>query len=69
MFKSNIADLMKDKELTVRALVKETGLSLQTVTNARDERIASCSLKTLWSIADALGCRVKDLFEETKTKG
>jgi DNA-binding Xre family transcriptional regulator len=64
VFKSNLADKMKKQEVTVRELVKQTGLSLQTVTNARGEKISSCSLKTLAKIAKALGCAVKDLFDE-----
>ncbi len=64
MFTSKVPEMMKERGLTVRALVEQTGLSLQTLTNARDERIASCSLKTLAVIAVALSCKVKDMFDE-----
>ncbi|MCF8106625.1 MAG: helix-turn-helix transcriptional regulator [Desulfohalobiaceae bacterium] len=44
---------------------KLSGLSQVTILRAREDRgIRSCSLMTLWKIAQALGCEVKDLFEE-----
>jgi len=64
MFVSKVTDKMKEKGITVREMVKQTDLSLQTVTNARDKRIAACSLKTIAKIAKALGCKTKDLFDE-----
>lgn len=61
---SKVKTLMTEKNVTVAGMMTLTGLSNETVMRARDLRIESCSLRTLVSIAGALGCRVKDLFEE-----
>lgn len=62
--KSNVKILMKEKGVTILALADECGFSSRTIQKARDERIESCTLRTLAAIASALGCQVKDLFEE-----
>lgn len=63
--KSKVKILMKERGVTVRKLREEHGLNFQTVTNAGDDRkIRKCQLGTLEKIAHALGCRVKDLFDE-----
>jgi len=63
--RSNLRGLMKEKDVTVRWVSKQSGAAIQTVMNARDDKkILSCSLGKLQAIAQALGCRVKDLFEE-----
>lgn len=49
---------------TVQGLADKTGLSPQTIMRARGSRVGTCTLNTLATIAGALGCRVKDLFEE-----
>lgn len=64
MIKSNLKDIMKEKGLTVRQFVEMTGLSSATITNARNGRMTKCRLQVLVVIADALGVKVKDLFEE-----
>lgn len=65
MVASNIGTLMRQRKKTIRSLAKETGLATLTITRARDGRIAECRLSTLALIAQALGCGIKDLFEET----
>ena len=63
--KSNIKTLMENQGMTLRGLMAETGLANKTVLNARaHDRIENCTLRTLRKIAQALGCQVKDLFEE-----
>lgn len=49
---------------TVRGMAEKTGLALETIMRARGQMIGRCTLDTLATIAGALGCRVKDLFEE-----
>ncbi len=56
---------MEKKGVTLRALEDKTGLNHVTILRSRDnEKILGCQLRTLLVIAQALGCRVKDLFEE-----
>lgn len=67
--KSNVRELMEKKGITLRALEDRTGLNHVTILRARDdEKIEGCQLKTLRKIAEALGCQVKDLFEEDMEK-
>jgi len=62
--KSNVKTIMKDQGATILGLADEAGVSQRTIQKARDERIESCTLRTLATIAKALDCTVKDLFEE-----
>ena len=55
---------MNDQNMTIRELVKITGVSSATIQKARDERIEHCRMGSLKKIADALGVKVQDLFEE-----
>jgi len=64
MFTSKVKGLMKSKGKTVRELSQETGIAPRTIMRARGDMIGRCTLDTLATIAGALGCRVKDLFEE-----
>lgn len=64
MIASQVKEIMEDQGVTMRELVSRTGLSMQTVNRARGDMIGRCTLDTLAAIAGALGCRVKDLFEE-----
>lgn len=66
MFTSNIKKLMEGKGKTFEDIVKDSGLSRQTIYKARqDESIAECRLSTLGKIAIALGVKTKRLYEET----
>lgn len=64
MITSKVKNTMEEKDMTVRGLAERTGLALETIMRARGDMIGRCTLDTLASIAGALGCRVKDLFEE-----
>ena len=62
---SLVAQLMKKRGLTVRTIADMTGLSTRTIQNARID-ISSCQLRTLTKIADALGVKVEELFEQVE---
>jgi len=64
MITSNLRNLMEAKQMPVRELIEKTGLAKGTINRARGQMIGRCTLDTLATIAGALGCRVKDLFEE-----
>jgi len=64
MLKSKVKPAMSDANVTMRALVAKTGLSMQTVNRARGPMIVRCTLETLATIAVALGVKIKDLFDE-----
>lgn len=64
MVKSNLKEIMEKKNVTVRGLAEGTELSTRTIQKARDERIESCTLKTLGAIAEILGVKIKRLFDE-----
>ena len=64
MITSNVGKIMQEKGFTYIMLQEVTGLSAQTVTHARSDKIRNCRLYTLEAIADALGVGVKDLFED-----
>jgi len=67
MFTSKIKEAMKNKGITIRDLVAETGLSSKTINKARqDDNIAECRLSTLGRIAQALEVGTKDLYYEDK---
>jgi DNA-binding Xre family transcriptional regulator len=61
---SKLSILMADQKMTIRDLVKKTGISSATIQKARDNRIEQCRVGSLKKIAEALGVRVQDLFEE-----
>jgi len=64
MITSNLKKIMGEKGVTIRAMVLATRLSDMTVIRARREQISQCRLATLAVMAEHLGCKVKDLFEE-----
>lgn len=64
MIRSNIKKIMEEKRVTIRSLIRETGLSDMTILRARRAQISQCRLCTLEIIAQSLGCKVKELFEE-----
>jgi len=64
MITSNVRKLMEDKGVTIRDMVEKTGISDKTILRARCSRINECRVYTLETIANYLGCKVKDLFEE-----
>lgn len=69
VFISNIKKLMEEKKVTVRTIAEQANLSKQTVLTARtDEGITECRLSTLGKIADALGMKTTQLYEEKKAE-
>ena len=66
MFVSNVRKLMEDKGKTFQDVVKESGLSRQTIHKARqDGGISECRLSNLGRIGAALGVKTKRLYDET----
>ena len=65
MVRSNVKKIMKRKNVTIRSLAAESGLSDRTILRARSPHIVQCRLYTLHTIARPLECQVKDLFEES----
>jgi DNA-binding Xre family transcriptional regulator len=56
---------MDQKRITISKLVELSGVSDHTILRVRrTKRIGECKLNTLEKIAQALKCKVKDLFEE-----
>jgi DNA-binding Xre family transcriptional regulator len=65
MLRSRIDYILLEKRIKVGDLTERSGLAKETVLRARkDETLPSCSLRTLEAIAQALGVKVKDLFDE-----
>ncbi|CAK7071201.1 MAG: hypothetical protein DELT_01893 [Desulfovibrio sp.] len=65
MVVSRLKQLMETNGVTLRDLMAKTGLSNETVLRARSEKIVKCRLETLVTIAAALQCKTKDLYDET----
>lgn len=61
---SKLLHFMAMRNMTIRDLAQKTGVSSATIQKARDSRIEQCRVGSLKKIADALGVRVQDLFEE-----
>jgi len=65
MITSNVRKIMEDKGVTIRDMVEKTGITDKTILRARCSRINECRVYTLEAIANCLGCKVKDLFDES----
>ena len=61
---SKLLHFMAMRNMTIRDLAQKTGVSSATIQKARDSRIEQCRVGSLKKIADALGVKVQDLFEE-----
>ena len=61
---SNLVQLMEQRNMTIRALAEQTGVSSATIQKARDSRIEQCRVGSLKKIADALGVGIQDLFAD-----
>ena len=66
MIQSNLKELMEKKGVTLKQMVKETGLAEMTLIRARREQIGACRLDTLLIIAEYLNCKIEDLFTVEK---
>ncbi len=62
--KSNLKEIMQRLDVTYTQLEEKTGLSSQTITRARGDRISACRLSTLAAIAEVLNVSTKDLYDE-----
>ena len=65
MFKNRISEIMKKRKKNLHDLVMSTDIprtSLIRLTQTED--LGKISLQTLTTIAEALNCKVKDLFEK-----
>ena len=61
---------MDKKNITVRDLVGQTGMSSRTIQRAvSDETIHKCELGTLAKIGSALGVKTKRLYDEVDDDG
>lgn len=69
LFTSNVREIMKKRAISIRELAGKCEVSAATIHKARqDEGIAECRLSTLGHIADALGVKVKRLFDTVDEK-
>lgn len=66
MIQSNVKTLMEQRSISLKKMVRETGLAEMTLIRARREQIGACRLDTLLVIASYLGCRIEDLFTVEK---
>ena len=64
MIYSNLKRIMEEKGISIRDMVYATGISNMTILRARSDEILQCKLITLQTIANYLGCKTKDLYEE-----
>ncbi len=69
MIQSKVRQTMENCGMSIGHLSRVTGLSTHTIMRSRGEAISRCTLTTLKSMARALGCQAKDLFEEEHGKG
>lgn len=60
---SNVQALMYRKGISVEELADRLNVSRSQISKARNH-IEFCNMMFLMEIANALGCKVKDLFEE-----
>ena len=64
MITSNLKAIMEEKGISIRTMVEHTGLSNMTILKARRKGITSCRLGILQIMAEYLGVKTKDLYDE-----
>jgi DNA-binding Xre family transcriptional regulator len=65
MISSNVKYIMRKEGKTLREVTESAQISESTLLKIRKSSlIGECKLNTLRKVAQALGCKVKDLFEE-----
>lgn len=64
MITSKVKEIMEKQAVTVRSLAERTGLALETIMRARGPMIGRCTMDTLSIIAEALGVKTKNLYDE-----
>lgn len=63
--KSMLNVRLAEARMTKRELIKRAGISSSTIGRySQDKEIERAAMPTLTKIVDAIGCSVKDLFEE-----
>lgn len=62
MVQSNLKSLMEKRGVTLKQMVRDTGLAEMTLIRARGTQIEACRLSTLLTIAAYLECEVAELF-------
>jgi len=62
--KSNVRNIMEREGISFAKLAEKTKLSTKIIERARGENIKKCKLETLAIIAQGLGVKIKDLFDE-----
>jgi DNA-binding Xre family transcriptional regulator len=63
--KSHVKKMMEQKGLTLREVMTEAGIANKTILFARsDQKIETCTLRTLKKIARVLEVSVNDLFTD-----
>lgn len=65
MITSNLKQIMEEKKISIRTMVEATGISNMTILRARRDGINQCRLCTLEIIAEYLGVKTKDLYDES----
>lgn len=68
MIVSKLKQIMEARKVSIRRLVRDSGLSEETILRARrgggQGQLGSCTLLTMEALAKALGVKIKDLFKE-----
>lgn|SRR5690606_5393374 len=64
--RENLPKIIKEKNLSVSAFERMAGLKKNAVTNIINGHTKNPSAKTLQSIADLVGCSVKDLLQNNE---
>lgn len=63
---SNLKSIMKNKGMSYDDIQYLCSVSPDTIARASDQRILSCSLKTLSKFAEALEVQISELYTEEK---
>ena len=67
-FKSHLPEIMNRQSMSYEELQYRSGAAPDTIARARDNRIATCQLRTLGKLADALGVSIHELFDYSSNK-
>lgn len=65
---SKLSEIMEAQGISYEDLQYRAKIAPDTIARARDHRIASCQLKTLEKIANALGVSMHDLFKQSSSE-
>lgn len=56
--------IMKERKISLNQLAEKTELNINTIRKIKNEPFANAEIETLKTIAEALGCNVKDLIDD-----